>query len=53
MITIERCRKILGKKAENMTDSNISDLLSELYLLGEIVIQKVKNDHKQNNLMIK
>jgi hypothetical protein len=40
MISIERCRKILGSKADEMDDNSLSLILSELYLLSEVIIEK-------------
>lgn len=44
MISIERCREILGTKAENLDDNFIQEMLSELYLLGEVLLAKATSD---------
>ncbi len=40
MISIERCREILGRKAESLDDIFLHDLLAELYFLGQVIVEK-------------
>jgi hypothetical protein len=40
MISVERCREILGPSADGMDENAIRELLSELYLLGEVLIDR-------------
>jgi hypothetical protein len=46
LITIKRAREILGSKAEGMDDNAINQLLSEIYLLADIIIEKAKKEPK-------
>lgn len=40
-MTIEKARKILGKKAEKMTDEEVSRLINTLRTLADIAIDQV------------
>jgi hypothetical protein len=39
-MTIEKARKILGKKAENYTDEQIQEILNTLTVLADIAIDQ-------------
>lgn len=41
MLTIEECRKKLGKFGENKTDEEIELIRDNLYSLGEIVVNQI------------
>jgi len=50
MLSIEECRKKLGKFDENKTDEEIKLLRNKLYSLCEVVIDQVAKKRKNNNL---
>jgi hypothetical protein len=50
MLSIEECRKKLGKYAENKTDEEIELIRNKLYSICEIVIDQVVKKGKNNNL---
>ena len=39
MLSIERCRKILGTKAENLTDEEIEKVRDELYIGANLAFE--------------
>jgi hypothetical protein len=43
MITIEKCREILGKRFKNCTDEQIRKIIQFLYKLAEIDGMQIKN----------
>lgn len=55
MISITECREILGDKADSLDDATISRLLAELYLIGEIVVDRavkeLSNEKKSGNIL--
>lgn len=46
IITAQQARKILGKKAEKMTDADIRKLLNHLYYICGKTIDSVVNQNK-------
>ena len=40
MMSVERCREILGHHADGMDENAIRELLSEVYLLADILIDR-------------
>lgn len=40
-MTIERFRKILGKKAEPMSDETILNTIAQIRVLSEIIVERV------------
>ena len=47
MMTIEKARKILGKKAENMSDEEVQEIISQLETLAHIAIDSFLADQKK------
>ncbi len=43
-MTIQRARVILGKKAEKLTDAEISEIISFIGILAEVTISNWKRD---------
>lgn len=37
MVSIDRCRKLLGKAAENLTDAQIERIRHEMYRLASVL----------------
>jgi len=46
MITIERAREILGKKAEKMSDEEVLKITSELEMLANIAMDSYLAEQK-------
>lgn len=44
MITIDKAREILGKKAEKMTDEEVLRIVNDLYQLADIALQAYKSE---------
>jgi len=50
MLSVERCREILGDKAASMTDAQIEEARDQLYALARIVIE-MYTDQKTRRLI--
>ncbi len=49
MISVEKCRALLGKKGEHLTDSQIEQIAKEMRRLARLnikIIQEFKNKKK-------
>ncbi len=46
-MTIQKARVILGKKAEKLTDDDISEIISFAGILAEVTISTIKRDRLQ------
>lgn len=46
MISVSKARKIIGKEAETMTDSDIEKELETLSFIAELVLEKFKDSSK-------
>lgn len=42
MVSLDHARKILGKRAEPLSDSELQNLLENLYILAEVMIDVVE-----------
>lgn len=42
MLSIEACRKILGKSNEEMTDQEIKEIQELLYQMAEVLVKNYK-----------
>ncbi|TSC58395.1 MAG: hypothetical protein Greene041619_619 [Candidatus Peregrinibacteria bacterium Greene0416_19] len=40
MLSIERCRKILGKKANDLTDKEVEELCDRVYALADVTLEQ-------------
>jgi hypothetical protein len=38
MLTVDQCRKILGKKAENLSDEQLARLRDQMYGLADVAL---------------
>ncbi len=38
MLSLDRCRKLLGEKSKTFDDNSLREMLSEVYLLGNILL---------------
>ena len=50
MLTLEQCKKILGNKAQNLTDSEIESIRDELYIAANLAFshwQKNRSSTKE------
>ncbi len=44
MLSIEKCREILGKEAVDMSDERIMELRDSLYVLGKMALDQYFED---------
>lgn len=49
-MSIERARKLLGKKYSNLSDDQIQEVINNLYNLAEIIVETASKKLKINNL---
>jgi len=47
MLSVERCREILGDKAAGMTDAQMEQARDQLYVLARIVIDMYHDEEKR------
>lgn len=40
MLTIERCRQILGERAQNLTDKEVEELRDRVYALADVSLEQ-------------
>jgi hypothetical protein len=45
MLTLEKCKKILGDKAKNYTDERIEAIRDELYVVANLSFKHWKKSH--------
>ncbi len=53
MLSIEQTRKILGKKAEGLTDEQLTEIRDGYRLLVEVIFDKWQEDRKSGKLNAK
>ena len=46
LISVDACRKLLGKMAENMSDSEIETLREQLYAMANVVIDAYEANYE-------
>ena len=47
MLSISKCRQLLGNEAENMSDSDIEGLRAEFYGLADVLTEMFLSSQKQ------